>query len=67
MSANWLNSSATAVFSIMFAHAIDSEEPSIRNSNLFPVNAKGEVLFRSVVSLLKSGRTVTPISIFCFS
>ena len=39
----------------MFAQAILLEEPSIRNSNLLPVNAKGEVRFRSVVSLLNLG------------
>ncbi len=66
-SANWLNSSATTVFKNTFAQAIDSLEPSIRNSNLLPVNANGEVRLRSVVSLLKSGKTVTPICIFSFS
>ena len=30
--------------------AMESEEPTIRNSNLFPVKAKGDVLFRSVAS-----------------
>ena len=32
----------------------------MRNSNLLPVNAKGEVLFLSVVSMGKSGRESTP-------
>ena len=45
----------------VFADAIESEEPTIRNSNLFPVNANGEVLFLSVASLSKSGRISTPV------
>ena len=45
------------VLSIMFAVAIDAEEPSIRNSNLLPVNANGEVRLRSVVSRGSLGRT----------
>ena len=36
--------------------AMESAEPTIRNSNLFPVNAKGEVLLRSVASFGRSGR-----------
>ena len=39
-----------------------SEEPTLLNSNLLPVNAKGEVLFLSVVSLGNLGSEVTPIS-----
>ena len=38
--------------------------PGIRNSNLLPVKAKGEVRLRSVVSLLNLGSTSTPRSIF---
>ena len=37
------------------------EEPTILNSNLLPVNAKGEVLFLSVASFGSGGRVVTPI------
>ena len=37
-------------------------EPTIRNSNLFPVNANGDVLFRSVASFMKSGSVLTPVS-----
>ena len=33
------------VFSITFVHAMLNEEPGMRNSNLLPVNAKGEVRF----------------------
>ena len=36
---------------ILKVHEIESAEPSERSSNLFPVNAIGEVLFLSVVSL----------------
>ena len=48
-----LSSSATAVLSTVFASEIDAAEPSIRNSNLLPVKAKGEVRFLSVVSFGK--------------
>ena len=40
---------------------MESEEPSIRNSNLFPVKAKGEVLFLSVSSCRTLGSALTPI------
>jgi hypothetical protein len=45
------------------------DEPTIRNSNLLPVNAKGEVLFLSVESFGIGGRTDTPIlsSVFSFA
>ena len=43
------------------AGAIESDEPTIRNSNLFPVNANGEVLFLSVASLLRSGSVEAPV------
>ena len=49
----------------MFAHEILFEEPSIRNSNLLPVNANGEVLFLSVVSRGNFGRTSTPSLMAC--
>ena len=44
-----------------------SADQGIRNSNLLPVKAKGEVRVRSVVSLLNLGRTSTPRSIFIFT
>ncbi len=40
---------------------MESAEPTIRNSNLLPVNANGEVLLRSVASLDKSGKVFTPV------
>ena len=40
---------------------MEAEEPSMRNSNLLPVKANGEVRLRSVVSLGKRGSTCTPI------
>ena len=39
--------------------ATEAEEPTIRNSNLLPVKAKGEVLFLSEASLLRVGKTAT--------
>ena len=66
-SANCFNSSATAVLSTTFVQETDEEEPSIRNSNLLPVNAKGEVLLRSVVSLGNLGSVCTPILRISFS
>ena len=57
------SSSATIVLSIVFGPAIESAEPGILNSNLFPVNAKGDVLFLSDVSFGNLGRTWTPIDI----
>ena len=44
------------------AHLVmENVEPSIRNSNLLPVKAKGEVRFLSVASLFRSGRVFTPV------
>ena len=40
---------------------MESLEPTIRNSNLLPVKAKGEVRFRSVASFIKSGNVFTPV------
>ena len=40
--------------------AVESEEPTMRNSNLLPVKAKGEVRFRSVASFLIRGTVGTP-------
>ena len=56
-SANWDKASATAVFRMILGVATEAEEPSMRNSNLFPVKAKGEVRFRSVLSFTKWGST----------
>ena len=67
MSAYIFNDSATAALSIMFAQAMELDEPSMRNSNLLPVKAKGEVRFLSVVSRTKRGRVSTPSFIFLFS
>ena len=50
-----------------FASAMDSDDPSERNSNLLPVKANGEVRLRSVLSLGNFGSTLTPISRSCFS
>ena len=44
-----------------FGPAMESADPSIRNSNLLPVKANGDVRLRSVVSFLKFGSTCTPI------
>ncbi len=44
--------------------AIERLDPQERNSNLFPVKAKGDVLFLSVESLGIGGRTSAPIVIF---
>ena len=45
---------------MILQHAILFDEPSDLNSNLFPVNANGDVLFLSVVSLLNLGSECTP-------
>ena len=50
------------VFKTTFAGAIESLEPTIRNSNLLPVKANGEVLFLSAVSRINSGIAFTPVS-----
>ena len=66
ISANWLSTSATIVLSTIIGPAMEKAEPSIRNSNLFPVKAKGDVRFRSVVSFCQCGRTVAPLPLrFC--
>ena len=56
--------SATIELRTVLAPEIDIDEATIRNSNLFPVNANGEVRLRSVASFLKFGRVETPVSIF---
>ena len=58
------NASATMVFNTIFACATESWEPTIRNSNLFPVKANGDVRLRSVASFMKSGMVLTPVSSF---
>ena len=44
-----------------------AEEPTALNSNRLPVNAKGEVLFLSVLSINTSGICATPSFINCSS
>ena len=46
---------------------MEAEEPRERNSILFPVKAKGEVRFRSVVSFGNFGSMWTPMVISVFS
>ena len=60
---NWFNWSATAAFNAIIADAQFAEEPIARNSKRLPVNAKGEVRLRSVLSISNSGICVT-FSIF---
>ncbi|EJX03288.1 hypothetical protein EVA_08606 [gut metagenome] len=55
------------MFSTVFASEILAEEPGIRNSNRFPVKAKGLVRLRSVLSFANLGRTSTPRSILTLS
>ena len=59
-SAKRSSSSATAVLMTVLVSAMEAEEPSMRNSNLLPVKANGEVRLRSVVSLGKRGSVCTP-------
>ena len=56
----WSRASAVIVFRATLGPAIDCDEPTVLNSNLFPVKAKGEVRLRSVLSLGISGRVSTP-------
>ena len=53
--ANLFKVSATIVFRIVIGCPQFAVEPTARNSNLFPVNAKGEVRLRSVLSINNSG------------
>src|SRR5471030_2837760 len=53
--------SATIVFKTKLQPAIEAEDGTILNSNLFPVNANGEVLFLSVASFGSGGNVFTPI------
>ena len=52
---NRFNWSATAAFRAIIALAQLASDPTARNSKRFPVNAKGEVRFRSVLSISNSG------------
>ena len=52
--------SATAALRSTIGNAIDCDDPTARNSNLFPVNANGDVRFRSVLSRWISGSLATP-------
>ena len=61
MSAASLKASATMVFSTVLGEAMESDDPTMRNSNLLPVKAKGDVRFLSVASLSRSGRMSTPV------
>ena len=56
------NASATIVLSTTFDPEIESLDPTIRNSNLLPVNANGDVRLRSVASFARSGSVLTPVS-----
>ena len=56
--------SATMALIVVLGEAMESEEPTVLNSNLFPVKAKGEVLFLSVASFTKSGSVDTPVASF---
>ena len=55
--------SATIVSRTMFGPAMESLEPTMRNSNLLPVKANGLVRFLSVASLEKFGSMLTPVDI----
>ena len=55
--------SATIVLSTVIGPEQHTLEPGARNSNLLPVNAKGEVRLRSVASLGMTGSVSTPIFI----
>ena len=50
------------VLSTVFGHATDCEEPTARNSNLFPVNANGLVRLRSLEWRGIWGRVLEPNS-----
>ena len=55
------NASATIALMVVVGLPMESEEPTIRNSNLFPVKANGEVRFLSVASIGRSGTVETPV------
>ena len=54
--------SATMVLRTVFGHATGAVEPTARNSNLLPVNAKGDVRLRSLAWRGMWGRLVAPRS-----
>ena len=58
------NVSATMVLITVLGSAMEALDGTIRNSNLFPVKANGDVRFRSVVSCLNRGRVDTPTFIY---
>ena len=58
---------AIAVLRIMLQSDRFTAEPGMRNSNLLPVNANGEVRLRSVLSFRKFGSTATPRSMATLS
>ncbi len=60
-SAKAAKASATIVFNTMLGSATFACEPGIRNSNLLPVNANGDVRFLSVASFGNIGLSGTPI------
>ena len=60
---NFTNWSPTIVLSTIMEGPQFAADPTARNSNLFPVKAKGEVLFRSVLSSKISGICPIPNSI----
>ena len=55
-----VKASATAAFNTIIALAQLASLPTARNSNLFPVKAKGDVLLRSVLSMSSSGISGMP-------
>jgi len=55
--------SATIVLMTRVGDAMFCDDPTARNSNLLPVNAKGDVRLRSVLSLLTVGSEEMPRSI----
>ena len=61
LSANSESTSATIALRTKFGPDIEPDDGHILNSNLFPVNANGEVLFLSVASLGRAGNVETPI------
>ena len=63
----FVSASATAVLRTISADAQFASEPTARNSNLLPVNANGEVLFLSVLSMKSSGISVISSSTPCLS
>jgi hypothetical protein len=50
------------VFRTAFGKASDMLEPSVRNSNLLPVKAKGDVRLRSPPCIGRGGSTEAPSS-----